>query len=114
MLNVVVIGTGMYVCGRGTDEYGTVLPALGEWKRTHGLDELYLVGATPEGIRAAHAKLQGLERTTGVSLSPCYMPSDNRPDPQGYLEAVRRIPKPACAIVAVPDALHRDVAMAAP
>ena len=32
-LNIIVIGTGMYVSGRGTDTYGTVLPSIIEWKR---------------------------------------------------------------------------------
>ena len=29
-LNVLLIGAGMYTCGRGTDGFGTVLPALFE------------------------------------------------------------------------------------
>ena len=32
-MNIVIIGTGMYVSGRGTDGYGTILPAIIEWKR---------------------------------------------------------------------------------
>ena len=33
MLNIVVIGTGMYSTGRGTNAFGTVLPAVNEWMR---------------------------------------------------------------------------------
>ncbi len=33
MLNIVVIGTGMFSTGRGTNGYGTVLPAITEWLR---------------------------------------------------------------------------------
>jgi len=35
MLNILVIGTGMYSTGRGTDAYGTVLPAINEWQRNN-------------------------------------------------------------------------------
>ena len=35
MLNILVIGTGMYSTGRGTDAYGTVLPAINEWHRNN-------------------------------------------------------------------------------
>ena len=31
--DIVVIGSGLYVCGRGTEGHGTVLPAIFEWKR---------------------------------------------------------------------------------
>ena len=32
-IDIVVIGAGLYVCGKGTDGYGTILPAIFEWKR---------------------------------------------------------------------------------
>ena len=32
-INVLVIGAGLYVCGKGTEGFGTILPAIYEWKR---------------------------------------------------------------------------------
>ena len=32
-LEIIVIGAGLYVCGKGTSGYGTILPAIFEWKR---------------------------------------------------------------------------------
>ena len=32
-IDIVVIGAGLYVCGKGTSGYGTILPAIFEWKR---------------------------------------------------------------------------------
>ena len=32
-INVMVIGAGLYVCGKGTEGFGTILPAIYEWKR---------------------------------------------------------------------------------
>ena len=30
-IDIVVIGAGLYVCGKGTEGYGTILPAIFEW-----------------------------------------------------------------------------------
>ena len=35
-INVLVIGAGLYVCGKGTEGFGTILPAIYEWKRQTG------------------------------------------------------------------------------
>jgi len=44
-LNIVVIGTGMYVSGRGTDGFGTILPSIIEWKRGgNSIGKVVLVG----------------------------------------------------------------------
>ena len=32
-LNLLIVGGGMYVCGRGTDNFGTILPAVLEAKK---------------------------------------------------------------------------------
>ena len=32
-LNILIVGGGMYVCGRGTDNFGTILPAVLEAKK---------------------------------------------------------------------------------
>ena len=45
MLNILVIGTGMYATGRGTKAYGTILPAIIEWKRdNHTTGKVFFVG----------------------------------------------------------------------
>jgi len=59
-LNILVIGTGMYVCGRGTNSYGTVLPAIYEWKRHVGSVNVYITGASSEGINAIKKKIEEL------------------------------------------------------
>ena len=32
-MRILIIGTGMYVTGRGTDGYGTIFPAIIEFQR---------------------------------------------------------------------------------
>jgi len=109
-MNILVIGTGMYACGRGTDGYGTILPAVLEWKRKNPEGEIYIAGTSPESIRMAHAKVQDLKGPMQVDPSIRYFPEGSRPDPNCFRDAIRQIPRPACAIIATPDHWHRPMA----
>jgi predicted dehydrogenase len=109
-MNILVIGTGMYVCGRGTDGYGTILPAIYEWARCGQLGDIYIAGAHPDGVIAVREKVKELNRLFGLEIEPKYFPGSDNCDPEAYKVAIREIPRPACAIVVVPDHLHRKVA----
>ncbi len=113
LMNVLVIGTGMYAVGRGTASFGTLLPGILEWRRTGGVGDLYVAGTSPEGVGAAREKIDALQSVTGVRVPVRYFPTGDRPDPQAYREAIRAIPRPACAVIATPDELHREMAGAA-
>ncbi|MFH1791845.1 MAG: Gfo/Idh/MocA family oxidoreductase, partial [Candidatus Omnitrophota bacterium] len=109
-LNVLVVGTGMYTCGRGTPGYGTVIPALMEWKKGGRLGEVYVAGTSPEGAGEARRKIGGLEKITGVGMPVRYFPQDGQVSPECYKEAMAEIPRPAACIVCVPDHLHSKIA----
>ena len=32
-MNILIVGTGMYVTGRGTEEHGTILPAISSFQK---------------------------------------------------------------------------------
>jgi predicted dehydrogenase len=108
-LNILVIGTGMYVCGRGVDGYGTVLPAIYEWARNGCLGDIYIAGAHSDGINAVKRKVEDLNGLFGFDIAPKYFPENDTYDSDAYKEAIHKIPKPACAIVVVPDNLHRII-----
>ena len=56
-MNIIIIGTGMYVTGRGTGGYGTILPAITEWKRSgRPLSKVLLVGDQQETLIGSLAK----------------------------------------------------------
>lgn len=112
-LNLVVVGTGMYVCGSRTDGYGTIMPALFEWSKIDPIENIYIAGASAKGVSAARSKISELGRKMGVNAAIRYFPEGKTSDKKAYLKAFNAIPKPACAIVAVPDSLHREVAGAA-
>lgn len=109
-LNILIVGTGMYVCGRGTDGYGTILPAIYEWKKQGDAGDVYIAGTSLKGINILKKKAGQLSKLTGVKVNlKCY-PSTGASDVNAYKKAINDISKPACAIVAVPDNLHRQVA----
>jgi predicted dehydrogenase len=112
-IHILVIGTGMYTCGRGTEGYGTILPAVFEWKRKNPEGEIYVAGTSPESICMAQAKIRDLTRNMQVEPSIRFFPEGTQPDPNCYREAIRQIPRPACAIIATPDHWHRQMAGAA-
>lgn len=109
-LNILVIGTGIYVCGRGDSGYGTILPAIYEWARCGCMGELYIAGTHIEGINTVKGKVEKLNRLFGFDIVPRYFPESDTYDPEAYKVAIREISRPACAIVVVPDNLHRGIA----
>jgi D-galacturonate reductase len=110
LLNILLIGTGMYVCGRGTDGHGTILPAIYEWARCGSLGDIYIAGAHSDGIKTVKRRVDELNKLFGFDIEPKYFPHSDTCDPEAYKVAIREIPGPACAIVVVPDNLHRDIA----
>lgn len=109
-LNILIIGTGMYVCGRGTDGYGTILPAIYEWKKSGFGGDVYIAGTRLDGIRAVKEKAAALDKLYGFTVNINYYPQNEMNDSEAYRKAINDIPKPACVIVVVPDDLHRTVA----
>ena len=109
-LHILVIGTGMYTCGTGTETFGTIIPAVFEWKRKNPGGEIYIAGTGPESLSLAKKKIDELKRLMKVEPSIRYFPEGNHPDPTCYRQAIQQIPKPACAIIATPDHLHREMA----
>jgi predicted dehydrogenase len=100
-MNVLVVGAGMYVGGRGTNEYGTVLPALAQASK-HGLVGRVTVAARSESSAAQIAEAaQAINRRLGSALQVDATPT---------LEAAfdRTASDYACAIVCLPDHLHRE------
>ena len=110
-MNIIVIGTGMYVTGRGTDGYGTILPAIIEYIRAYeGIDKISMVGSNGKHSLAALKKLKLLFNKSGVSCPIEIFPKGNTIDSNQYKHVLKGITKPACAIIAVPDHLHYKIA----
>jgi len=109
-LNVLVVGSGMYVSGRGTKGFGTVLPALFRAKRMGLVDKVIIASKNPRGRQELWEKINALSNKMGVELNVDFFPKGDRENHLAYQEAISALPRPACAIVAVPDHLHTEIA----
>lgn len=112
-INVLIVGTGMYVCGRGTDGYGTVLPAVLKARTAGMVDEVLIAGRANESFAILDAKLENLKKATGVELEYRQYPGQAETNPSAYLDAIRDLPDPAAVLIVTPDHLHTEIAMAA-
>lgn len=109
-LNIVVVGMGMYSTGRGTNAFGTVLPAIGEWVRSgNDVGKVLFVGTNGKNAPGVLEKARLLADETGVNLNIDAFPKGEIIDPSAYKRIIADIPRPACAIVVVPDHLHFEI-----
>ena len=100
----------MYVSGRGTEGYGTIFPAIIEWKRKgNNLDDVYMIGKNGVHSHQAFEKVKSLQKISGVNINIEAYPNKDQIDPEAYVKILKAIEQPACAIVAVPDHLHYEV-----
>ncbi|QUX94555.1 gfo/Idh/MocA family oxidoreductase [Marinomonas sp. CT5] len=111
MINIVVVGTGMYTIGRHTDGFGTIVPALNEWaKKQQDEVTIHLVGSKGKNNDSIREKINGFKALSGSQLQFSLWPEDGVVDDEAYKRALNEIDQPFCCVVAVPDNLHYDVA----
>ncbi len=108
-IDVLVVGAGMHVCGRGTQTCGTVLPAVVQAARG-GLVGRMLIAATSAGsVEAFQDKLAGLNRQLGTSARFEGFPRAGT-NPEAWREALAALGPRGCVIIVVPDDLHGPIA----
>ena len=75
-LNIVIIGSGMYVCGRGTDGYGTIMPAICQWSKKNLVSRIFIAGNSRAGIVLAKKKISPDKKKKGAKViyhDPCHL-----------------------------------------
>ncbi|MFC1595710.1 Gfo/Idh/MocA family protein [Candidatus Margulisiibacteriota bacterium] len=106
-LNILVVGAGMYVCGKGTDSLGTILPSLVEAKKSGLVDDIIVAATSDKSIEILNGKLEKINNILGANTSVIGYPQEGRDD-QCYLRAINEH-NIDCAIVSVPDHLHTSI-----
>lgn len=106
-INILVFGTGAYACGRGTDGYGTIMPAVLEWKRDNRDGRVYVAGRSARSLAAAKRKIVALKRGMGADTPLDYINNFSARC------AAKKVSRPCAAIVVVPDNAHKEVAVSA-
>lgn len=107
-LNVLVVGSGMYVCGIGTQEYGTILPALFEGRKENLVGRIAIAGTNPAKQNLVQDKVCGLNGIMGLDIPVEYHPQDGDVHSHAYRD-LAATGDFDCAIVSVPDHLHFEV-----
>ena len=111
-IDVLVIGAGMHVSGRGTSGYGTILPAVVQSHRDGLVGRILVAATSAASIRAVDEKMAGLNSLLGTHVAIEGFPKAGR-NPGAYHEALTALGKRGCVIIVVPDALHFATARAA-
>lgn len=109
-LNVLIIGTGMYVCGRGTDGYGTILPAILQARRRGEIGEIHVAGRTTENFVEFGRRAKELGRLLEVDGSYVAYPKHGSSD-DSYQAALSQLPRPGAVLICTPDAQHTRMAI---
>ena len=107
--SVLVIGAGMYVGGRGAGTDGTILPTLMQAQATGMIGEILVAATSRHSIELLQAKLDELNPRMGTHVQINGYPSGGSADTLAYKQALADLPRPACAIVSVPDHLHAAI-----
>lgn len=107
-VDLLIVGAGMYVCGRGTEGFGTILPAALEAYRAGLVDRIHVAARSRESARAALDKADELGKLMGVHPHMEASPLESDRDEEAYLKAAGRLSPGSAAIVSVPDHLHFD------
>jgi predicted dehydrogenase len=107
--DIVIIGAGMYACGKGTEGFGTILPAVFEAYRKGQIACIRIAATTRDSARQAAAKAKRLKALFNIDPPVMVYPEQQEKDQQAFLRALKEAQAPACAIVSVPDHLHFDI-----
>ena len=110
---ILIVGTGMYVCGRGTSTYGTVLPAVLQASKAGLVGDILVATRHGRSFAPFDAKWHAVEQLIGHEATYRRFPERDERDPEAYLAALAALDGSGAVIVVVPDHLHHEVTLAA-
>ena len=103
-LNIMVVGGGMYVSGRGTKSNGTIIPALLQGRKNKLVRKIGIVTTNSKTSLFAANKLKSLAKKMNINNSCDFYPK-LKDDNNSYLSFAKEF-KPDAVIICVPDQLH--------
>ena len=108
-MKILVIGTGMYVSGRNTKQYGTIFPSIVEFQRNQNIKDLEVVfvGTKIKNLNQSKKKIIKALKLSGLSLKLTFYPKNKKK--YNYIDVIKKEKNISCAIIAVPDHLHYEV-----
>lgn len=107
-MKVLILGAGMYVTGRATSEFGTILPSLAQTSRTLKIDEVIVAATSAANASVVNECCSFLNDRLGSSLSCSYITIDTA-HMKMELTRLQDTYHFDCAIVATPDHTHHGI-----
>jgi predicted dehydrogenase len=108
-IDVLVIGAGMHVCGRGTGTCGTVLPALVQAHRDRLVGRMLVAATSAKSLEVFNEKLAILNPRLGTAARFEGFPREGQ-DRDAWRKALAELGERSCVIIVVPDDLHASIA----
>jgi D-galacturonate reductase len=107
-MKILIIGTGMYVTGRNTDGFGTILPSIIEFQRAYKMQNLEVIfsGTNKTNLTQSKKKVLKAIKISGIKFKTTFQADKKK----GYKNILQNEKNINCAIVVVPDHLHYEVA----
>lgn len=109
-MDILVVGGGMYVAGKGTQTNGTIIPALLEGRRNGLVGRLGVVTTSSKSAGENANRVHQLAGVMGVE-SQCETFPKIGASQTAYLDAANKF-KPDAVIISVPDHLHATISIA--
>jgi predicted dehydrogenase len=108
-IEVLIVGAGMHVSGRGTATCGTVLPAVVQAQRDGVVGRMVIAATTAGSVKAFNEKLASLNRQLGTAARFEGFPVQGT-NAEAWRQALATLGPRGCVIIVVPDDLHAPIA----
>lgn len=106
-IDLLIIGAGMYVSGKNTSAYGTIIPAVLEARKRGMVDRVAIATKSAKTLSEANDKWSNLSEHMGVVFKPTLF-TRNMTDINELMKTINDF-KPSAVIVSIPDHLHAEV-----
>ena len=67
-MKIIIFGTGNYVTGRGTKEFGTIIPAVFEFNKISKVSELLIIATKKASANKALKKIKKIAKLSGQKI----------------------------------------------
>ncbi len=118
-MNVLIIGNGHYATGstvisdkRETDkDSGVLLPSVLELQSRGVVKQIGIASRNGQKLNKIKDRLAYWNQQLGWTTNVLLFPETKSINDYAYVEALKKMPKPCVALIAVPDFLHKEVVL---
>ena len=103
-VNVLIIGSGLYVTGKGTDSFGVIMPTIADLQKNGIVNKITLLVREQSNINEIQNKINDLSNLINHKIEIDYHLCDVRDE--SYRNIINKIDPNYISIVAIPDHLH--------